>query len=303
MTNHTLAPFPFFHQIDESERVVDERMDDLAEEEKLQDVEDVKYMKDYRRNSGWDQKAKRGQKIYNVVQTMTPEDEVSRIFLGTVRTMIDRGIEQMTEGEPDFSFEPFGPSDHMKTIIWKHMIKQIMSKCEYKMHQELFFRDYFVMGSGVFQIYIDYPKRTLRIPNPAMEGGFEEVVTLDHRRPKVGVRAVNPLDCWRNPRTRHKSRLVSDVESSHGINSLKSTVGVLMTMERIAMRTWTRSAKVPMSVSIPTRMRLGIFVVCMLGLLEINPMVFHSIHCLKTISVSESSMNHSKYMKRKRMES
>lgn len=189
--------FPFFHEVADGERKIDEKMSDEEEKARSQDWEDSKYMIDYRRNSGWDQKAKRGQLIYNVVQTMKPEDEISRIFIGYSRMIIDKGIEQMTEGEPDFTFEPFGPSDHIKTIIWKHLIKKVLSDCQYKLHQETFFRDYFVMGSGVFEIFIDYPQRTIRVPKDG--GGFEHIVVQDYRRPKVGVRAVNPINCWRNP--------------------------------------------------------------------------------------------------------
>jgi hypothetical protein len=201
--------FPFLHEIDEGTRTSDIELTGEERESTDQDWQDCKYMIDYRRDSGWDKQAKRGMRIYNVVQTMKPEDEVSRIFIGGTRTMIDKGIEQMTEGEPDFSFEPFGPSDHIKTIVWKHMIKMILSNCEYKMHQETFFRDYFVMGSGVFEIFIDYPKRTYRIQNSNVEGGFEQIVVPDYRYPKVGIRAVNPMNCWRNPNIDSPTRVPS----------------------------------------------------------------------------------------------
>lgn len=189
--------FPFYNQIGDSERQVDEKMSEKHIKIADKDFADIKHMVDYRRNCGWDQKARRGMAIYNCLQTMTPEDEVSRIFFGYTRMIIDKGIEQMTEGEPDFDFDPRGPSDHMKTIVWKHMIKSILSESDYKMHQELFFRDYFVMGSGVFECFIDYPTRTLRIPKD--DGEFEEITVQDTRRPKVGIRHVNPMDCWRNP--------------------------------------------------------------------------------------------------------
>ena len=191
--------FPFLHQIGKEEKQVQEQMTNIENEYKMQDEEDCKYMKAYRRDSGWDAKAKRGMRVYNVLQTMTPEDEISRIFLGYARTQIDQGINQMTEGEPDFNFEPFGPSDHMKMTVWKHLIQMVLSECQYKLHQETFFRDYFVMGCGVFEVYIDYPQRTIRVPNEDFPGGYEPIVIQDHRRPKVGVRAVNPMDCWRNP--------------------------------------------------------------------------------------------------------
>ena len=189
--------FPFYHQIGDTERKITSEMSSKHKKLADRDFEDSKYMVEYRRDSGWDSKAKRGMAIYNVLQTMTPEDEVSRVFLGYSRMIIDKGIEQMTEGEPDFSFEPRGPSDHMKTIVWKHMIRSILSNSDYKMHQELFFRDYFVMGCGVFETFIDYPTRTLRILDD--EGEFNEVVVQDTRRPKVGVRHINPMDAWRNP--------------------------------------------------------------------------------------------------------
>jgi hypothetical protein len=191
--------FPFYHEYDSQLMETDQDMTEEEKETTAQDWQDCKYMIEYRRNLGWDVKAKRGMKIYNVLQTFTPQDEVSNIFLGYSRTMIDKGIEQMTEGEPDFDFEPFGPSDHLKTIVWKHLIKMILSQCDYKVHQKTFFRDYFVMGSAVFEIFIDYPQRTIRVPNADWPGGFEPVVVEDKRRPKVGVRAINPINCWRNP--------------------------------------------------------------------------------------------------------
>lgn len=190
--------FPFYHQAEEG-RIDVTDMTAIEKKQRDQDFEDAKYMIEYRKNSGWDAKAIRGMKIYNVLQTAKPEDEVSRIFLGYTRTQIDKGVEQMTEGEPDFDFDPAGPSDSKKTIIWKHLLKKVLSESEYKVHQELFFRDYFVMGSAVFEVYIDYPQRTERLPNPEYESGFEEIVVRDYRRPKVGIRALNPLACWRNP--------------------------------------------------------------------------------------------------------
>jgi hypothetical protein len=190
--------FPFYHDKQEGRDDVSD-MSALEKKQRDQDWEDAKYMIEYRRNSGWDAKAVRGMKIYNVLQTAKADDEVSRIFLGYTRTQIDKGVEQMTEGEPDFDFEPYGPSDSKKTVIWKHLLRKVLSDSNYKVHQELFFRDYFVMGSAVFEVYIDYPQRTQRVPNQNVEGGFEEVIVRDYRRPKVGIRALNPLACWRNP--------------------------------------------------------------------------------------------------------
>lgn len=190
--------FPFYHQKAEGRDDVSE-MTDIEKKQASEDWEDCKYMMDYRRDSGWDAKAVRGMKVYNVLQTAKPDDEVSRIFLGYTRTQIDKGVEQMTQGEPDFDFDPFGPSDSKKVVLWKHLMKKTLSDAKYKVHQEVFFRDYFVMGSGVFEVYIDYPQRTERISDPTSPSGYSEIVVRDYRKPKVGIRALNPLACWRNP--------------------------------------------------------------------------------------------------------
>lgn len=191
--------FPFTHQIEEGQFGAQGGMNEFEQRYASEDWEDAKYMIEYRRNSGWDKKAIRGQRIYNVVQSYSPDDEISKLFLGYTRTSIDNGITQMSEGEPDFDFEPFGPSDQTKTIVWKHLIRMVLSECQYKLHQQTFFQDYFVMGCGVFEVFLDYPQRTIRVPNDQFSGGFEPIIVQDHRRPKVGVRAVNPMNCWRNP--------------------------------------------------------------------------------------------------------
>jgi len=198
--------FPFFHQDDQG-RLSREQITEQERKQTAYDWEDAKYMIDYRRNSGWDAYAKRGMIVYNVVQTAKPDDEVSRIFLGYTRTQIDRGIDQMNGGEPDFTFEPYGPSDSKKTIIWKHLMKKVLSDSNYLLHQDRFLRDYFVMGCGVFEVYVDYPTRTLRIPNA--DGTFKEKVVRDKRRPRVGIRALNPLNCWRSPSISDASQVPS----------------------------------------------------------------------------------------------
>ena len=59
--------FPFYHQKDEE--VVNSTMTDAEIAQTSEDWIDAKYQIDYRRNSGWDQQAKRGMLIYNVTQT------------------------------------------------------------------------------------------------------------------------------------------------------------------------------------------------------------------------------------------
>ena len=187
---------PFYHS-KEKEELINTKMTDAEETQKSYDLQDFKVMRDYRKDCGWEKQALRGIKIYNVVQTAQPTDEVSRIFIGYTRTQIDKGIEQMSSGEPDFDFELIKNTDKKQHHIWRELMAKMLSDCHYRVQQDLFFRDYFTMGCGVFEVYTDYPQRTIRIPNA--DGTFTEKVIRDRRKPRVGVRALNPFACWRNP--------------------------------------------------------------------------------------------------------
>ena len=58
--------FPFYHQIGDTERKITSEMSSKHKKLADRDFEDSKYMVEYRRDSGWDSKARRGMAIYNV---------------------------------------------------------------------------------------------------------------------------------------------------------------------------------------------------------------------------------------------
>jgi len=154
---------------------------------------------DYRRQSDFDRHAVRGMRIYNVVQTARPTDETSRIFLGTTRTVIDRGHEQMTEGDPGFETDPRSTADYKKKIIWDNLIENILSDSEYHAHQNLGFKDLLTTGSVVYEQFNNYPYKSVLVPNSKSKTGYESVMVRDFTRPQIGIRHVSPLDAWRNP--------------------------------------------------------------------------------------------------------
>ena len=202
--------FPFYNEEFEPDVAP---MADWEIRKRSEHGEIAKHFADYRSGDAkFDQHARRGMRIYNVTQTAKPTDEVSRIFLGLTRTVIDRTHDQMTEGEPGFSFSPRGPSDHKKVTLWEHLIENILSDCNYKAHQNIGFRDMLSMGSTVFEQYCDYPFRYTLVPNDKEETGYERVKIRDFRRPQVGVRAINPLDAWRNPNISNPSDVPSCVK-------------------------------------------------------------------------------------------
>ena len=187
--------FPFYHQA--TDRDTSRQLSKTELDQRAMDWEQISGMVNYRKR--FEKHWLRGAAIYNIIQTATPHDEISRVFLGYTRMVMDTGISQMTEGEPDFSFEPIGPSDWKKTVIWKHLIKNILSRSNYRAHQHKMILDYHNMGNGAFEVFTDFPMRNLRIPNADMEDGFENISVRDFRRGRVGIRHVSPWDAWRNP--------------------------------------------------------------------------------------------------------
>lgn len=131
-----------------------------------------------------------------MIQEGTSEDSISNFTLGLARMITDTGISMMTEGQPEFDFSPLGPSDNKKIILWKSLIKMLLSRCNYLSHQEKFITDFHVFGTGVFEVYTQLPYRTKRYE---VNGKIEEKLVRDFRRTKVGVRHVSPWSCWRNP--------------------------------------------------------------------------------------------------------
>ncbi len=188
-----MAELSFYHS--RKDDSIDEVILTKEEERnKNEDWEDIRNQREYRdrhidqwRRAAW---------IYNVIQNGSSDDRIANIVLGYTRMIVDTGIAQISEGEPEFDFRPVGPSDSKKTILWRDMTNHIKNRSNYKAHQNVFLTDWHVFGTGVMEVYTEFPHRTIRIPKGS---GYEEVVVRDFRRPKVGVRAVSPFRVTRNP--------------------------------------------------------------------------------------------------------
>jgi uncharacterized protein YeaO (DUF488 family) len=182
---------PFYHE--DHER--DTRPLTKDEQVSLQeDWEDIQNQRKYRDRQL--QKWRWSGSVYNVLQTAHPDDRISQITIGWIRSYIDTGISQMTAGEPEFDFSALGPSDEPKTLLWKKLVETVMCRSNYGSHQKIAITDSHVFGPGVFEVYQQRPYRTIRVPKG---DGFEDKVILDHRVPRVGVRAISPFRCTRNP--------------------------------------------------------------------------------------------------------
>lgn len=184
---------PFFHDKDDDAKSF--KLTKQEEEDLAADWDDIQNQRKYRDKllGKW----RWAGSVYNVLQTAQADDRVSQIALGWVRSYIDTGISQMTAGQPEFDFEALGPGDEAKTLLWKNMVETVMSRCNYASHQKIAMTDCHVFGPGVFEVYQQRPYRTIR--EPQEDGTFKERVIIDHRIPRVGVRAVSPFRCTRNP--------------------------------------------------------------------------------------------------------
>lgn len=186
-------PLPFYHdKKDDETRAL--KLTKQEEEDLASDWEDIKNQREYRDKSlrMWQWSGS----VYNVVQAAQPDDRISQITLGWIRSYIDTGISQMTAGEPEFDYDALGPSDESRTILWKNLVETVMSRSNFGSHQKIAMTDAHIFGPGVFEVFQQRPYRTIRVPDG---DGFKEKVIIDHRIPRVGVRAISPFRCTRNP--------------------------------------------------------------------------------------------------------
>lgn len=186
--------YPFYFQVKDDTKTINIDLTEDEEKIRRQDSEVIKQFKDYHKN--FQQFWTKGGSMYNVIQQGTPDDRVSNWYLGLSRIIIDQGIAMMSQGEPEFDFDPIGPSDHKKIIIWKALIKYILNKCNWKAHQDKWITDMHVFGSSPIEVYTDIPQRLRRYERP--DGSIEQKIMRDFRRAKVGMRHRSIWHTYRN---------------------------------------------------------------------------------------------------------
>lgn len=184
---------PFFHQ--KSDEKLTPILTEQEQEDLSADWEDIKNQREYRDKQL--EKWRWAGSVYNIVQNVQADDRISQITLGWIRSYIDTGISQMTAGEPEFDYDALGPSDQSRTMLWKELVKTVMNRSNFGSHQKIAMTDAHVFGPGVLEVFQQRPYRTLR--EPQADGTYKDRVVIDHRVPRVGVRAISPFRCTRNP--------------------------------------------------------------------------------------------------------
>jgi hypothetical protein len=183
---------PWYHEKKDSDPI---SLTGQEEYDKASDGEDVFYQREYRDSKLpiW----KWAGSVYNVVQNAQPNDEISNIVLGWIRSYIDTGVSQTTNGEPGFAYSAFGPTDHTKENLWRKMTEAVLSQSYYTAHQKTSITDAHIFGPGVMEVYQGTQYRTIRVPQ--QDGSFKDKIVPDYRKPRCGVRAISPFRVTRNP--------------------------------------------------------------------------------------------------------
>lgn len=182
----------FFHDKEDEKPTL--KLTKQEEEDLAADWDDIKNQREYRDSKL--QQWRWAGSVYNVVQNAQADDRISQITLGWIRSYIDTGISQMTAGEPEFDYDALGPTDQARTLLWKNLVETVINRSNFASHQKIAMTDAHIFGPGVFEVFQQRPYRTIRVPDG---NGFKEKVIIDHRIPRVGVRAVSPFRCTRNP--------------------------------------------------------------------------------------------------------
>lgn len=188
-----MALYPFYFAAKQDQNpLVD--LTEYEEQKRKEDYESINAQKEYHRtfHNDW----KKGGALYNVIQEGSTDDRISNFYIGLSRMVIDTGIGMMTEGEPEFDFDPLGPADQKKVILWKALVKKILSDCNYKAHQEKWVTDMHVFGPAALEVYTQLPMRLRRHEHE--DGRIEEKLVRDFRRTKVGIRHRSIWHTYRN---------------------------------------------------------------------------------------------------------
>lgn len=189
-----MPSFPLYHQAKEDLKNVMVELTDEQEEQRCRDQDIVNALDDYQ--APFRERWLRNGALYNLIQTGT-DDVLSNWYLGWARILINHSVAMMSEGMPEADFEPVGPSDHKKRILWNALVKHVLNKCNWPAHQRLWLIDNHVFGTGVIKSYAELPMRKRRYQKA--DGTFEERFMRDFRRAKVGLRQRSPFRCMRSP--------------------------------------------------------------------------------------------------------
>jgi hypothetical protein len=172
-------------------------MSDLKESELLDrknDTESVKNQKEY--NHSFHDRWARGGGLYNLIQEANTDDRMSNIYLGLARIITDKSVSMMSAGTPTFDFDPIGPTDYKKAVIWKALVEHVLNQNNFRSKLRQFIIDLHVFGSSVFEVGVQTPfKSRRRMKN----GEYVRTVVRDFLRPKVFIRQRSIFTTYRNP--------------------------------------------------------------------------------------------------------
>lgn len=190
-----MPDYPLYYEAIEGGDLKDVRiiLDDEDERRRKADQEIVcatdQYYEPYRA------KGRRAGALYNMIQSGT-DDVVSNWYLGWARILINHSVAMMSAGVPEGDFQPIGPSDYKRKILWDALASHALNKCNWRSHQRRWLQDLHVFGNAVTRNYSEVPMR--KKPFMDKEGNLAHKFVRDYRRAKVGIRVRSPFRCMRS---------------------------------------------------------------------------------------------------------
>ena len=169
----------------------------LPEEKKRcmrEDMEKIQSFKDYR--TKFEGQMTRGAKVWNMMASPAPRDDISNIFIGIARMIGVQAVSSLTQGRPFFGFRPGAAGDFGKIPYWQAGVDHILNLSNFDAKQQYFFVDNVAIGMGIYECVPQMPMRKVRYKNST---GFEEVWKRDFRRSKFEVRHRSPFEVWLDP--------------------------------------------------------------------------------------------------------
>jgi len=168
---------------------------------KQNDERDIQQMVEYRSKfmPDWDKAIR----AWNLLAEPINDPNVSNVLFPLARMLATASLTAMSKGRPGFKPKPGGPSDFKKVdLLWNPAIDAVLSECNFDNQQDFFLTDWEITGTGIYEVYTETPTRTLRVlkkDSPEDKPEYDEKITRDFTRPRLGVRYRTPYECGISP--------------------------------------------------------------------------------------------------------
>ena len=187
-----MPSFPLYHEAIKELKDITIELSKEQEEQRSRDTEMINAMDNY--YEPYREKWRRAGALDNLIQTGT-DDVVSNWYLGWARILKSHSVAMLSAGVPEGAYDPIGPSDCKRKVLWDSIVAHALNKSNWASHQRVWLQDIHRTGNAVTRNYCQIPMRS----KPFVRGGKKvDRFVRDFRRAKVGMRVRSPFRCMRS---------------------------------------------------------------------------------------------------------